>query len=371
MAFHQVDPSYFPGPELWGSNEVEEAPKDLPTSGITQPPVFGFILSMMAKSFSADEEFIALVKGLYPKIKAFHTYLYHHRDPLKEDLAYINHNWESGTDNSPLWDEVLEGMDVSKARDVSTLRRDVKAVDASQRPTNENYKRYIYLVDLFREAGYDDEKIFAQTPFAIQDVLFNSMLIRSNEGLIELAQLIGEDANDIKAWNEKSIASLNKKCWNEDDGFYYDYDLKSNKQIALKVSNGFMPLFAGAASQQQAHKIASLFYGPILMMFVIRFYLKKIPAISANVGVVSGVVTNLLLWIFYKKEVFWFWWNVTGAAVTLLVALLLTYGFGFRYTITEDDTSPALVNVFTTQSAILLAFFALIFVFCLLLPKLL
>lgn len=119
------------------------------------------------------------------------------------------------------------------------------------------------------------------------------------------------------------------------------------------------------------NKIGSLFYGPILMMFVIGFYFKRIPAISANIGVISGVIVNLLLWLFYKTEVFWFWWNVTGAVVTLAVALLLTHGFGFRRTATEDGAASAPVKVFTLQSAILLSFFALIFVFCLLLPKIL
>lgn len=255
--FHHEDPGYFPGPDVWGTRQTRWAPKGLATSGITQPPVFGFILSLLAERFGDDEEFLALVKEIYPKIKAFHAYLYKRRDPLNEGLVYINHNWESGTDNSPLWDEVLEGMDVSGARDVSALRRDVKTVDAAQRPTNENYKRYIYLVDLFREAGYDDDKIFDATPFAVQDVLFNSMLIRSNEGLIALSSLVEEEAGEIQAWNEGSIAALNKKCWNEEDGFYYDYDLKGNKQIALKVSNGFMPLFAGAASPVQAERLKS------------------------------------------------------------------------------------------------------------------
>ena len=257
--FHHEDAGYYPGPDAWGTRDCQWSPKDLATSGITQPPVFGFILSMMAERLGeADAAFLTLVKEMYPKIKAFHSYLYNNRDPYKEGLVYINHNWESGTDNSPLWDEVLEKMDVSNARDVSTLRRDLKNVDASQRPTNENYKRYIYLVDLFRKCNYDDHKIFEETPFAIQDVLFNSMLIRSNEGLIHLASLINEDASEIKTWNQKSIAALNKKCWNEEDGFYYDFDLKANKQIHIKVSNGFMPLFAGACTQKQAERLKTI-----------------------------------------------------------------------------------------------------------------
>lgn len=251
--FHQIDENYFPGPEVWRTAECKWAPPDLATSGITQPPVFGFILSMMAERLvGKDAAFDKLLKEIYQKTVDFHRYLYINRDPYKEGLVYISHNWESGTDNSPLWDEVLDDIDITHARDVSALRRDLKNVDASQRPTNENYNRYIFLVDLFRRCHYDDAKIFEETPFAIQDVLFNSLLIRSNEGIIQLAGLLGEDSSEIKMWNKKTIDALNQKCWNETDGFYYDYDLKNEKQIPIKVSNGFMPLFAGACSQQQA-----------------------------------------------------------------------------------------------------------------------
>lgn len=251
--FHHVDENYFPGPGVWGTADCKWAPPGLATSGITQPPVFGFILSMIGERLAGnDAEFNKLLKEIYYKTVACHRYLYTNRDPYKEGLVYINHNWESGTDNSPLWDEVLDNIDIAYARDVSTLRRDLKNVDASQRPTNENYNRYIFLVDLFRSCHYDDSKIFQETPFAIQDVLFNSLLIRSNEGLIELAGMLGEDSSEIKLWNKKTTNALNKKCWNEKDGFYYDYDLKNEKQILIKVSNGLMPLFAGACNEQQA-----------------------------------------------------------------------------------------------------------------------
>lgn len=256
IIFHHLDENYFPGPDVWGTADCKWAPKDLATSGITQPPVFGFILSMMAeRSKEKDAGFEQLLKDIYPKIVGFHHYLYSHRDPHNEGLVYINHNWESGTDNSPLWDEVLDAIDTTNLKDVSALRRDLKNVDASQRPTNENYKRYIFLIDLFRSCKYDDARIFKETPFAIQDVLFNSMLIRSNEGLIHLAEILGEDSSEIKAWNKKTIAALNQKCWSKEDEFYYDYDLKNENLIPVKVSNGFMPLFAGACTQQQAEAL--------------------------------------------------------------------------------------------------------------------
>ena len=253
--FHHVDENYYPGPDVWGTKESPWSPQAPATSGITQPPVFGFILQMMGGRMSNDAEFIEFVKEIYPRLVHSHRYLYQNRDPFNEGLVYINHNWESGTDNSPLWDEALDSIDVTRARDVSALRRDLKSVDAGQRPTNENYKRYIYLVDLFKSCNYDDKKIFERCPFLIQDVLFNALLIRSNEALIQLALLIGEDASEIEEWNQKSIHTLNTKCWDEESGFYYDFDLNGNKKIPIKVSNGFMPLFAGACTAQQAEKL--------------------------------------------------------------------------------------------------------------------
>ncbi len=118
------------------------------------------------------------------------------------------------------------------------------------------------------------------------------------------------------------------------------------------------------------NKIGSLFYGPIVTMFIIGFYFKKIPALSANAGVISGVLVNLLLWIFYKEEVFWFWWNLTGAVVTFLVAFILTYIFAIRQPDTENAAATVPVRFLSWHTFLLLSFFILIFIFCLMLPYL-
>jgi glycogen debranching enzyme len=252
IVFHKQNDNYFPGPDVWALHKTKNAPLDLPTSGITQPPVFGFILEMMHEHMSSHEGWLNFLEEIYPKVYASHKYLYDHRDPLNEGLVYIQHNWESGTDNSPIWDEIFENMDVSNARDVSHLRKDNKNVDASERPTNENYKRYINLIDIFVECNYDDNQIFNKSPFIVQDVLFNSMLVKSNSSLIKIGKLLNKDVSEIVAWNEKSIKSINDKFWDEKTGFYYAFDLKSNKRIPIKVSSGFMPLFAEACTANQA-----------------------------------------------------------------------------------------------------------------------
>lgn len=255
IAFHKQNDNYFPGPEVWKTDQLAISSKLVSSTGITQPPVFGFILQRMHHRMQQNKNWRIFLEGIFPKMVAFHRYLYQHRDPNKEGLVYIQHNWESGTDNSPLWDAIFDSMDVSNARDVAHLRKDNKLVDASERPTNENYKRYIHLIDLFVACEYDDATIAETSPFLVQDVLFNAMLVKSNFGLIELGKFLNQDVSEIEHWNKKSIQAMNDKFWDETTGFYYAFDLRSNKRIPIKVSSGFMPLFAGVCSQHQAEKL--------------------------------------------------------------------------------------------------------------------
>jgi hypothetical protein len=252
IAFHKQNDNYFPGPDIWKTDSLKNSSKSVSSTGITQPPVFGFILNRMQDQMQHHSEWRQFLNKIFPKVVAFHRYLYENRDPHQEGLVYIQHNWESGTDNSPLWDHIFESMDVSNARDVAHLRKDNKLVDASERPTNENYKRYIHLIDLFVACDYDDASLAASSPFLVQDVLFNSMLVKSNFGLIELGKYLNLDVAEIENWNKKTVQAINNKFWDETTGFYYAFDLRINKRIPIKVSSGFMPLFAGIASTDQA-----------------------------------------------------------------------------------------------------------------------
>jgi len=100
---------------------------------------------------------------MYPKLMASHRYLYLHRDPAKTGLVYIRHPWESGLDNSPSWDRPLKNIQVDKGGLPAYERKDLThGVPAEQRPSDEDYDRYVYLVDLFRENHYDETEIYRQ-----------------------------------------------------------------------------------------------------------------------------------------------------------------------------------------------------------------
>jgi SSS family transporter len=72
------------------------------------------------------------------------------------------------------------------------------------------------------------------------------------------------------------------------------------------------------------NKVGSVFYGPILATFIAAVGFRFIHSRAINLGILLGVLTNVYLWLFVP-EVFWFWWNVTGALVTLGVAALASW----------------------------------------------
>jgi hypothetical protein len=41
------------------------------------------------------------------------------------------------------------------------------------------------------------------------------------------------------------------------------------------------------------------------------------------IGILAGVGINLVLWLGFE-DVFWMWWNLTGCAVAMLVAVLFS-----------------------------------------------
>jgi SSS family transporter len=70
------------------------------------------------------------------------------------------------------------------------------------------------------------------------------------------------------------------------------------------------------------NQVGSALYGPIVAVFVLAWRSRRADGRSAVLGAVAGVLGNLALAI-WAPAVSWLWWNLSGAAVTLLVGVLL------------------------------------------------
>ena len=233
IVFHTKNDSYFPGADFHKSSLNPKSPKHIKTSGITQPPVLGFVLEKLYNIADNKIEILKFIRSQINKVYKNHHYFYSKRDINNEGLVYIYHNWESGTDNSPVWDDIWKTMNPPRYK---FERKDTTHVDSSQRPTNREYDHYIDIIELAKKFNYDDNKIAKHSPFLVQDPLFNSILIRSNECLIRLYKILGgneEKIKYLKSKNEKSLTNINKKLYNSSIGAYSHFNLRNEKRFRL------------------------------------------------------------------------------------------------------------------------------------------
>ena len=108
IVFHEQSRDYCPGPDVWG----REARAQPATSGITQPPVVATVVRYLYEKDPDRDRARERARYLFPKLLAFHRWLYHARDPYRTGLVVIVHPWESGMDNSPAWDKPLSRVPV-------------------------------------------------------------------------------------------------------------------------------------------------------------------------------------------------------------------------------------------------------------------
>ena len=263
IIFHsENEKTYFPNYDFWGTKVNSGAPQNPKSSGITQPPVFGFVLESLLKIYGKqNEQVVDFVKEIFPKVLKFHEFLYTYRDVENEGLFFIFHPWESGRDNSPIWDIPLNGIDLASATIPAYTRKDTAISDASERPTQDQYDRYVYLLELGKKHQYDGPGIAAESPFLVQDCMMNAILIRSNEALLNIAEKLHLDAGNLTDWQAKSKANFSKKFWNEDLKFFTTYDQRNQAPILHREIGGIVPLFAGVATKEQAAHIASYLQG--------------------------------------------------------------------------------------------------------------
>ncbi|MBQ4802730.1 glycoside hydrolase [Aquimarina sp. MMG015] len=258
IVFRSETDSYFPGADFHRSDLHPQSSKKYKTTGMTQPPVTGFVLKELYKISQNKVKTLSYIKTVIDKVYLNHEYFFNNRDPKNEGLVYIYHNWESGTDNSPIWDDVWDTMNPPE---YTFERRDTTHVDASQRPSKREYDHYLHIIEIAKKHNYDDKKIAELSPFLIQDPLFNAVLIKSNRSLIELYTLIGNNKDKIKQlqnWQEKSIKSFNDKLFDKKLGTYVHYDLRNEKLLSYISSSSFSPLFAGIPTKETARSMVEI-----------------------------------------------------------------------------------------------------------------
>ncbi|MEU3624921.1 hypothetical protein BS329_01585 [Amycolatopsis coloradensis] len=239
IVFDRIVPAvaYFPGPEFWRS-ERETGPRHPATSGLIQPPVHALAAW---KTFLADPG-LARTRGflprLYPRLRAWHAYLTGRRAFGSRGLVSIVHPWESGMDNSPAWDVPL-----SRVRPVPPdrfTRRDLGHAREAERPTDDDYGRYVRLAAAYRDHGYADE--LSRHAFAVEDPLTNALLAASEQAMSEIAAEVGADPEPHAAELERLREALVNGLFDGGDGVFHAHDVHSGLPLRSGSIAGLTPL---------------------------------------------------------------------------------------------------------------------------------
>jgi SSS family transporter len=148
-------------------------------------------------------------------------------------------------------------------------------------------------------------------------------------GLLLVAILAAAMSSLSSAINSLAAVTVEDYC-------RYQNKVLNNQQYLLyaKITGAFWGLitltlsfYAGDIAPtiiEAINKVGSIFYGPVLAMFLLAITSKKLCSRHVNSGLITGLLSNLLLWLLVK-DLFWFWWNVTGFVVTLAVSFAAFY----------------------------------------------
>lgn len=241
IKFNSKTKGYFPSPDKW------KIPEPKLTSGITQPPMLAIAVWEIYNK-DRDKKFLRIV---FEKIKKYHEYLAKYRE--NENLLFIDHPWESGTDDNPIYDETLRRIKITIS--LRYKRKDNKIIASSHRPTKEHYDRYIFLLQEFAKYKYKINIIKNRSQFIIEDVLFNSIWCEANLCMGYIAREIGEKSLQFLDWYEATKKKMREKLV---DKYYFSFDVKNKTLIKKKSCASFLPLFAKISSRKEAEEILKL-----------------------------------------------------------------------------------------------------------------
>lgn len=104
------------------------------------------------------------------------------------------------------------------------------------------------------ESGWDVSSRFAGKGANAIPIDLNCMLYKYETDIYEWSRKRG-NTEEAKKWKDRLNVrrqAINKYLWNEQHGFFYDYDLRSNSTDGLVTTAGLFALWCGVASRDQA-----------------------------------------------------------------------------------------------------------------------
>ncbi len=261
------DADYQTDRNFWRSWTSPYAPSDVMTTGITQPPVLAEAVVQVGASMSWPER-RSWYRMMFPALLAYHQWLYEDRDPHGEGLVLQIHPWETGLDNTPpwmsemhehmlpLWIRFIEKSHVDRL--INLFRRDTRSVPIDQRFSTVEVLMLFDIQRRLRRKAYDINKILDHSLFAIEDLAFNSMFIRANSHLREIAKSLRQELPEELVKHMAKTEKTFEELWDPYTGQYYSRDFITHRLLKTPSIATLLPLYAGSISQERADQLVKL-----------------------------------------------------------------------------------------------------------------
>ncbi len=246
---------------FWLSKVSPFAPDDIPTSGITQPPVVAEAVVRIGEKLPVVER-RRWYRQVWPNLLAYHTWLYTDRDPHNEGLTLQIHPWETGLDTTPpwmsemhdhllpWWIRVIRQTKLDNA--VGMFRRDSHVEPRGKRYSTIDALAMFDAQRRLRRKSYNTSHILKHSLFAIEDLAFNSILLRANEHLITIARSIRQDIPEALLESmQKGIKTLDE-LWDPYTETYFSRDFITHRLLKEQSIASLLPLYAGCISKERA-----------------------------------------------------------------------------------------------------------------------
>jgi len=269
---------------IWQSRRRPGAPRDVDTSCITQPPIVAVAVERVARSLD-DAERRALLSELFPKLAAYHRWLYRERDPGSRGLITLVHPWECGLDTTPPWTRELRRMRgpwwlrpalrLRLSRVARLFRRDTRYAPAAERLSDDDGLRMLALVHAVARRDFELRRLDPRRSLLIEDIAFNSLLVVANHSLERIARDLGEELDAGLVACAHATRTALEELWDHDSGQYCSRNVGTGELVVMPTIATFLPLWAGVVPPDRRRHLVAMLRDP--SRFWPRFPVPSVP----------------------------------------------------------------------------------------------
>jgi solute:Na+ symporter, SSS family len=197
----------------------------------------------------------------------------------------------------------------------------------------------------FTEAGYATATSTA-FPFAGGDRVFPDFITRHMpsglSGLVVAAIFAAAMSSSLNSIAATAVNDLYKPFRSNKPDKHY---LKVSHILTLlwgvvQIAVALLMRHRNRSALDLALSIASLINGPVLGVFLVGTFLRRVSEAPALIGM--GTSIAVMLYIFFATKIAWTWYVFIGSSITLIVAGIASFAFAPAPSNRQDELAPGI-----------------------------